>query len=88
MKPAASLVLVQVVFAVMNIFYKLALNDGMDVRVLVAYRYLFATVFLGPLAFFLERYSALASFLFLFLLFPFYFLREREAKALSLLLKK
>lgn len=56
LKPAGGMVLVQVVFAGVNLFYKLAMNDGMDMRVLVAYRYLFATVFLGPLAFFLERY--------------------------------
>lgn len=55
MKPAALLVLVQVVSAVLNILYKLALNDGMDARVLVAYRYVFAVAFMGPLAFFLER---------------------------------
>nr|CAD1817996.1 unnamed protein product [Ananas comosus var. bracteatus] len=32
-------------------------NDGMDLRVLVAFRYLFATAFLAPLAFFFERKS-------------------------------
>ncbi|URE04789.1 EamA-like transporter family [Musa troglodytarum] len=37
-KPVAGMVLVQVVFAGVNIFYKLALNDGMDSRILVAYR--------------------------------------------------
>ncbi|XP_026658052.1 WAT1-related protein At1g68170-like [Phoenix dactylifera] len=56
-KPAALMVLVQVAFAGLNIFCKLALNDGMDVRVLVAYRYIFAITFIGPLAFFLERKS-------------------------------
>ncbi|OAY75860.1 WAT1-related protein [Ananas comosus] len=40
-----------------NVFYKLAINDGMDLRVLVAFRYLFATAFLAPLAFFFERKS-------------------------------
>lgn len=54
-KPVAGMVLVQVVFAGVNIFYKLALNDGMDSRILVAYRYLFAAAFLCPLAFFMER---------------------------------
>lgn len=56
LKPAAAMVLVQVVFAGGNILYKLALNDGMDVRVLVTYRYLFAAAFIAPLAFFIERY--------------------------------
>ncbi|CAN6250766.1 unnamed protein product [Urochloa humidicola] len=54
-KPVAAMVLVQVIFAGVNIFYKLAVSDGMDMRVLVAYRYLFATAFLAPLAYFIER---------------------------------
>ncbi|RLM73638.1 WAT1-related protein [Panicum miliaceum] len=54
-KPVAAMVLVQVVFAGVNIFYKLAVSDGMDMRVLVAYRYLFASAFLAPLAYFIER---------------------------------
>ncbi|CAN6269855.1 unnamed protein product [Urochloa humidicola] len=51
----AAMVLVLVIFAGVNIFYKLAVSDGMDMRVLVAYRYLFATAFLAPLAYFIER---------------------------------
>lgn len=53
--PPAAMVLVQVVFAGVNLLYKLALNDGMDAMVLVAYRYLFAAAFTTPLAFFIER---------------------------------
>ncbi|TVU16692.1 hypothetical protein EJB05_40267 [Eragrostis curvula] len=56
-KPVAAMVLVQVVFAGVNIFYKLAVCDGMDMRVLVAYRYLFASAVLAPLAYFVERKS-------------------------------
>ncbi|WOL02324.1 WAT1-related protein [Canna indica] len=55
MKPAAAMVLIQVVFAGVNILYKLALNDGMEVKILVAYRYLFAAAFISPVAFFVER---------------------------------
>ncbi|PKA51698.1 WAT1-related protein [Apostasia shenzhenica] len=55
LKPAAGMVVIQIVFAGVNVFYKLAINDGMDMRILVAYRYLFATASLGPFAFFLER---------------------------------
>jgi hypothetical protein len=55
-RPVAAMVLVQVVFAGVNIFYKLAVSNGMDMRVLVAYRYLFASAFLAPLAYFIERY--------------------------------
>ncbi|KAM0925000.1 hypothetical protein ACQ4PT_004487 [Festuca glaucescens] len=46
---------VQLLFSVLNILIKLALNDGMDARVLVAYRFMFASVFLCPIAFFVER---------------------------------
>ncbi|KAJ1273581.1 hypothetical protein BS78_06G292700 [Paspalum vaginatum] len=53
--PVVGMVLFQVIFAGLNIFYKLAVSDGMDLRVLVAYRYLFASVFLTPLAYFMER---------------------------------
>ncbi|KAF9610401.1 hypothetical protein IFM89_022312 [Coptis chinensis] len=57
LKPAMTMVLVQTVFAGVNIFYKLAIFDGMSLRVLVAYRYVFAAAFLAPLAFFMERKS-------------------------------
>ncbi|CAM0901541.1 unnamed protein product [Alopecurus aequalis] len=55
MKPVAGMVVVQFVFAGVNIFYKLAVCDGMDMRVLIAYRYLFASVVLAPLAYYVER---------------------------------
>ncbi|KAI3968593.1 hypothetical protein MKW92_049181 [Papaver armeniacum] len=54
-KPALVMVVVQIVFAGMNVFYKLAMNDGMNMMILVAYRSLFATAFVLPLAFFFER---------------------------------
>jgi hypothetical protein len=53
----AAMVLVQVIFAGVNIFYKLAVCDGMDMRVLIAYRYLFASAVLAPLAYLVERYA-------------------------------
>ncbi|KAM0905821.1 hypothetical protein ACQ4PT_017123 [Festuca glaucescens] len=55
MKPVAGMVVVQFAFAGVNIFYKLAVCDGMDMRILVAYRYLFASAVLAPLAYFVER---------------------------------
>ncbi|KAJ4951600.1 hypothetical protein NE237_028432 [Protea cynaroides] len=55
LKPAMVMVLVQIIFAGVNVFYKLATKDGMNLRILVAYRYIFATIFLAPLAFFVER---------------------------------
>ncbi|RLM73335.1 WAT1-related protein [Panicum miliaceum] len=53
--PVVGMVSFQVVFAGLNIFYKLAVSDGMDLRVLVAYRYMFASAFIVPLAYFVER---------------------------------
>ncbi|KAF3336604.1 WAT1-related protein [Carex littledalei] len=57
LKPVLGMILVQTVFAGMNIIYKLAIDDGMDLRILTAYRHAFATVFLVPVAFILERNS-------------------------------
>ncbi|TXG53870.1 hypothetical protein EZV62_019126 [Acer yangbiense] len=54
-KPVMVMVVVQIAYAGMNIFYKLAANDGMNLRVLVAYRMMFATVFIAPLALIFER---------------------------------
>jgi hypothetical protein len=55
-RPAAAMVLVELIFSALQIFIKLALDDGMDVRVLVAYRLMFGAAFLCPVAFFIERY--------------------------------
>ncbi|KAK9167088.1 hypothetical protein Scep_002279 [Stephania cephalantha] len=60
LKPTLLMVVVQTVFAGVNVFYKLAIDDGMNLRILVAYRYLFAAATISPLAFFLER-GALAQ---------------------------
>ncbi|KAG4913860.1 hypothetical protein AAZX31_19G213800 [Glycine max] len=48
------MVLVQLVYAVMNITSKLAIESGMSPLVLVAYRQLFATVSIAPFAYWLE----------------------------------
>ncbi|KOM54022.1 hypothetical protein LR48_Vigan09g268100 [Vigna angularis] len=55
LKPVLLMVLVQVANAWVNVLYKLALNDGMNLSIIVAYRYVFATVFIAPLAFLIER---------------------------------
>lgn len=55
LKPALMMVVVQVAFAGVNVFYKLAANDGMSLRVIVAYRFTFATAFMVPSALILER---------------------------------
>ncbi|KAK9128137.1 hypothetical protein Syun_016934 [Stephania yunnanensis] len=55
LKPTLLMVVVQTVFAGVNVLYKLAIDDGMNLRILVAYRYVFAAATISPLAFFLER---------------------------------
>ncbi|KAL5214093.1 hypothetical protein ABZP36_003245 [Zizania latifolia] len=54
-RPAVAMVALQFLFSVLQIFIKLALNDGMDARVLVAYRFMFAAAVLCPIAFVVER---------------------------------
>ncbi|RXH73628.1 hypothetical protein DVH24_016450 [Malus domestica] len=49
------MVLVQILSAVLNIIFKLVANDGMSLKVFTAYRVLFASVFMIPLALVLER---------------------------------
>ncbi|XP_065871957.1 WAT1-related protein At1g68170-like [Euphorbia lathyris] len=55
LKPVILMILSQMILAGMNIFYKLAANDGMSMRVLIAYRWIFASVFTVPLALIFER---------------------------------
>ena len=61
LKPVVGMVSFQVVFAGLNILYKLAVSDGMDLRVLVAYLYMFASAVIAPLAYFVERYATSGS---------------------------
>ncbi|KAI6678637.1 hypothetical protein NL676_039433 [Syzygium grande] len=51
------MVVVQVAFAGVTILYKLTASNGMNLILVVAYRFIFAMVFMAPLAFFLERKS-------------------------------
>ncbi|KAM7470419.1 hypothetical protein LguiA_008602 [Lonicera macranthoides] len=55
------MVVVQIMFAGTNVLYKLAANDGMIVRILVAYRFIFAAAFMVPLALYDENSSTLES---------------------------
>ncbi|KAJ0097470.1 hypothetical protein Patl1_27732 [Pistacia atlantica] len=55
LKPAIIMVIVQFIVAMVNIFYKLAVNDGMSVRILIAYRFIFATACVVPFALIFER---------------------------------
>ncbi|KAG7586254.1 EamA domain [Arabidopsis thaliana x Arabidopsis arenosa] len=55
MKDITAMVVVQIASAGLNIFFKLAMDDGMNPSVLVAYRLLFATLFMLPLSFIFQR---------------------------------
>lgn len=54
LKPTLLMVVVQVAFAGVNILYKLALNDGMKLKIIVAYRFLFASAIMVPMALIFE----------------------------------
>lgn len=49
------MIFVQMVFAMVNIGYKLAAYDGMNLSILVAYRFMFGAAFIVPVAFLAER---------------------------------
>lgn len=53
--PTAAMVATNVVIAVMTALLKQALNQGMNRLVLITFRQMLATVFLGPIAYFKER---------------------------------
>ncbi|CAI8591479.1 unnamed protein product [Vicia faba] len=55
LKPTLLMLMVQIAFAGVNILYKLAVNDGMNLRIVVAYRFIFSTAFIAPVAFIIER---------------------------------
>ena len=55
LKPVLMMVVASAAFAGVNIFYKLAANDGMSLRVIIAYRLIFASAFTVPVALLLER---------------------------------
>ncbi|XP_058077382.1 WAT1-related protein At1g09380 [Magnolia sinica] len=57
--PTLAMVLVQLGFAGLNIVSKLAMDDGMNPFVMVAYRQIFAAVFTAPFAYFWERKTRL-----------------------------
>lgn len=55
LKPALLMIMVQIAFASVNVLYKLAINDGMSVRVLTAYRLIFGAASTVALALIFER---------------------------------
>ena len=57
LKPAMLMVLVQITFSALNVIYKLAISDGMSMRVATAYRLIFASAFTIPLALIFDRFA-------------------------------
>ncbi|KAK4263378.1 hypothetical protein QN277_028796 [Acacia crassicarpa] len=55
LKPTILMVVVQLFYVGVNILYKLVLYDGMDLRIVIVYRFVFATAFMAPLALIFER---------------------------------
>ena len=55
LKATMMMIVTELIMAGTSIFYKLASNDGMQMSVLIAYRYLFASILFFPLALFIER---------------------------------
>ncbi|XP_049344170.1 WAT1-related protein At1g25270-like [Solanum verrucosum] len=57
LKPIIMMVFIQIGYAGMTLLYKLASNDGMSLRILIAYRFLFAAATVLPLALYFDRKS-------------------------------
>ncbi|KAK4267483.1 hypothetical protein QN277_024258 [Acacia crassicarpa] len=58
LKPALMMIVVQVGYAGVSVLYKVVSNEeGSNLIILVFYRFLFASLFMVPLAFFVERKS-------------------------------
>ncbi|XP_041994179.1 WAT1-related protein At1g09380-like [Salvia splendens] len=55
LRPMLMMVTVQIALAGVNILYKLVSNTGMSLPILIAYRFLFASATVAPLALILER---------------------------------
>ena len=72
LKPAMVMVVVQTAFAGMNVLYKFAANDGMSLRIITAYRFVFAVPVMVPLALLVERFGFSFSFLILSFLIHFF----------------
>lgn len=55
-KPYIAVLIIQLIYAGMALLSKAAIDQGMNTYVFVAYRQAFATIFLAPFAFFLDRF--------------------------------
>lgn len=54
--PVLVMIAVQFAFATINVLLKKVIDDGLDHLVFITYRLCVATLFLAPVAFFVERY--------------------------------
>ena len=76
LKPTIAMVMIQITFGGIHVLYKLAKNDGMSMKIMIAYRMIFATASMVPLALILERWLlkylsiVWSIFHFLFIFFP------------------
>ncbi|KAG5016051.1 hypothetical protein JHK85_022187 [Glycine max] len=59
LKPVLLMVLVQIAYTAVNVLFKLAINDGMSVKVATAYRLTFGSAFTVPLALISESFERL-----------------------------
>ena len=55
LKPTIAMVMIQITFGGIHVLYKLAKNDGMSMKIMIAYRMIFASASMVPLALILER---------------------------------
>ena len=65
LKPVILMVVAQFFFAGVNVFYKLAAYDGMRLKVIIAYRFIFASAFLVPLALIFERLAYVSLYIYM-----------------------
>lgn len=68
LKPDMLMVFVQIAIAAVNIIYKLAINDGMSMRVATAYRLICASAFTVPIALIFDR-SIIINYITVFYLY-------------------
>lgn len=64
-KPFLAMIAVDFALAVVNIFLKKSLDEGMNHFVFITYRLATSSIFLAPIGYFWERYCSLPFFLFL-----------------------
>lgn len=69
LKPVVLMVLVQIAYAAASVCYKIAINDGMSIRVVTSYRLIFGAAFSLPLALVFERFIHIPFHFFLFSLY-------------------